>query len=63
VDAGGVGVTVAERGYGGGLANDESRGGALAVVFGVEFVGNVACGGPAPGERSHQNPVRKFEGA
>jgi len=58
VDARGVGVAVAEGGDGGGLANDESRGGALAVVFGVEIVGNVACGGPASGQGRHQNPVR-----
>ena len=42
VDPWSVGITVAERGDGGSLANDQSSGSALAVIFGVEIIGNVA---------------------
>jgi hypothetical protein len=63
VDAGGVGVTVAERGDGRCFADDQSGRGTLAVILGVEIVGDVTGGSPASGQGRHQNPVRKFEGA
>jgi hypothetical protein len=63
VDAGGVRVAVAEGGDGRCFADDQSGRGTLAVILGVEIVGDVTSGSPAPGEGSHQNPVRKFEGA
>jgi hypothetical protein len=42
VDPWSVGIAVAERGDGGSFANDQSSGSALAVIFGVEIIGNVA---------------------
>jgi hypothetical protein len=42
VDPWSVGVAVAERGDGGSFANDQSSGSALAVIFCVEIIRNVA---------------------
>ena len=42
VDSWSVGIAVAERGDGGSFANDQSSGSALAVIFGVEIIRNVA---------------------
>ena len=61
MDAGGVGVTVAEWGDGGCFSNDQSRGGSLAIVFGIQFIRDVACRGSAPGEGSHQDPMGELE--
>ena len=63
VDPWGVGIAVAERGDGGSFANDQSSGSALAVIFGVEIIGNVAWGGSASGEWSHQDPMGKVKGS
>ena len=62
VDSGGVRVAVAERGDGGCLSNDQSRGGSLVIVLGIQFIRDVACRGSAPSEGSHQDPMRKAEG-
>ncbi len=43
VDTWSVGIAIAERGDGGSFGNDQSGGSALAVIFGVEIIGNVAC--------------------
>jgi len=61
VDPWSVGIAVAERGDGGSFANDQSSGSALAVIFGVEIIGNVAWGGSASGEWSHQDPMGKVK--
>jgi len=63
VDAGGVGVAVAERRDRSCFGNDQSGRGSLAIVLGIQFVRDVARGGSAPGERSHQDPVGKVEGS
>jgi hypothetical protein len=42
VDTWSIGIAVAERGHGGSFANDQSSGSALAVIFGVEIIRNVA---------------------
>ena len=63
VDPWSVGIAVAERGDGGSFANDQSSGSALAVIFGVEIIGNVAWGGSASGEWSHQDPMGKVKGS
>jgi hypothetical protein len=62
VDSGGVRVAVAERGDGGCFGNDQSRGGSLAIVLGIQFIRDVACRGSAPGEGSHQNPMGEVKG-
>ena len=61
VDPRSIGIAVAERGDGGSFANDQSSGSALAVIFGVEIIGNVAWGGSASGEWSHQDPMGKVK--
>ena len=63
VDPWSIWITVAERGDGGSFANDQSGGSALAVIFGVEIIGNVAWGGSASGEWSHQDPMGKVKGS
>jgi len=63
VDAWGVGVTVAEGGDGSCFANDQSGGGSLAIVLGIQFIGDVACRGSAPSEGSHQDPMGKVKGS
>ena len=62
VDAGGVGVTVAERRDRGCFADDQSGRGSLAIVLGIQFIGDVACRGSAPSEGSHQNPMGEVKG-
>jgi hypothetical protein len=62
VDAGGVGVAVAERRDRGCFGNDESGRGSLVIVLGIQFVRDVACRGPAPSEGSHQNPMGEVKG-
>jgi hypothetical protein len=42
VDTWSVGIAIAERGDGGSFGNDQSSGSALAVIFCVEIIGNVA---------------------
>jgi len=63
VDSGGFGVAVAERGDGGCFSNDQSRGGSLPIVLGIQFIGDVACRGSAPSEWSHQDPMGKVKGS
>ena len=63
VDPGSVGIAVAERGDGGSFANDQSSGSALAVIFGVEIIGNVTWRGSASGEWGHQDPMGKAKGS
>ena len=63
VDPGSVGIAVAERGDGGSFANDQSSGRALAVIFGVEIIRDVAWGGSASGEWGHQDPMGKVQGS
>jgi len=63
VDTGGVGVTVAEGGDGSCFGNDQTSGGPLAIVLGIQFIRDVACRGSAPGEGSHQDPMGKVQGA
>jgi hypothetical protein len=62
VDAGGVGVTIAEWGDGGCFGNDQPGGGSLVIVVSIQFVRDVACRGSAPGEGSHQNPMGEVKG-
>ena len=62
VDAGGVGVAVAERRDRGCFGNDQTGGGALAIVLGIQFIRDVACRGSAPSEGSHQNPMGEVKG-
>jgi hypothetical protein len=62
VDAGGVGVTIAERRYRGRLGNDQSGGGSLVIVLSIQFVRDVTGRGSAPGEGSHQDPMGKVKG-
>ena len=62
VDAGGVRVAVAERRDGGRFCNDQTGGGALAIVLGIQFIRDVARGGSAPSEGSHQNPMGEVKG-
>jgi hypothetical protein len=63
VDAGGIGVTVAEWGDGGRFGNDQPGRGALAIVLGIQFIWDIACRGPAPGEGSHQDPMGELKGS
>ena len=63
VDPWSVGIAVAERGDGGSFANDQSSGSALAVIFGVEIIRNVAWRGSASGEWGHQDPMGKVKGS
>ena len=63
VDPWSTGIAVAERGDGGSFANDQPSGSALAVIFGVEIIRNVAWGGSASGEWSHQDPMGKVKGS
>ena len=63
VDTWSIGIAVAERGDGGSFANDQSSGSALAVIFGVEIIGNVAWGGSASGKWGHQDPMGKVKGS
>jgi len=63
MDTGGVGVTVAEGGDGSCFGNDQTSGGPLAIVLGIQFIRDVACRGSAPGEGSHQDPMGKVQGA
>ena len=63
MDTWSVGIAVAERGDGGSFANDQSSGSALAVIFGVEIIGNVAWRGSASGEWCHQDPMGKVKGS
>jgi hypothetical protein len=62
MDSGRVGVTIAERRDGGCLADDQSGRGSLAIVIGIQFIGDVACRGSAPGEGSHQDPMGEVKG-
>jgi hypothetical protein len=62
VDAGGVGVAVAERRDRGCFGNDQTGGGALAIVLGIQFIRDVSCRGSAPSEGSHQNPMGEVKG-
>jgi hypothetical protein len=62
VDAGSIGVPVAERRDRGRLGNDQTGGGALAIVLGIQFIRDVACRGSAPSEGSHQDPMGKVKG-
>ena len=62
VDAGGVGVAVAERRDRGRLGNDQSGRCSLAIVLGIQFVRDVTCRGSAPSEGSHQNPMGEVKG-
>jgi len=63
MDSGGVGVTVAERRDGGRFANDQSSGSSLAIVLGIQFIWDVARGGPASGKGSHQDSVGELKRA
>ncbi len=63
VDAGCVGVAVAERRDRSCFGNDQSGRGSLAIVLGIQFVRDIACRGSAPGEGSHQNPMGEVEGS
>jgi hypothetical protein len=62
VDAGSIGVPVAEWGDRGRFADDQSGRGSLAIVLGIQFVRDVACRGSAPSEGSHQNPMGEVKG-
>jgi hypothetical protein len=62
VDAGSIGVPVAEWGDRGRFADDQSGRGSLAIVLGIQFVRDVACRGSAPSEGSHQDPMGKVKG-
>jgi hypothetical protein len=62
MDAGGVGVAVAERRDRSCFGNDQSGRGSLAIVLGIQFVRDVARGGSAPSEGSHQNPMGEVKG-
>ena len=53
VDAGCVGVAVAERRDRGCFGNDQSSRGSLVIVLGIQFIRDVTCRGSAPGEGSH----------
>ena len=63
VDAGGIGVTVAEWGDGSCFPNDQSGGSSLAIVLGIQFIWDVARGGPASGKGSHQDSVVELKRA
>ena len=63
VYTGGVGVTVAEGGDGSCFPNDQSGGSSLAIVLGIQFIWDVARGGPASGKGSHQDSVGELKGA
>jgi hypothetical protein len=63
VDAGGIGVSVAERRDRGCFADDQSGRGSLVIVLGIQFVRDVTYRGSAPGEGSHQNPMGEVKGS
>ena len=63
MDSGRVGVTVAEGGDGSCFGNDQSGRSSLAIVLSIQFIRDVARGGPAPGEGSHQDPVGELKWA
>ena len=59
VDAGGVGVAVAERRDRGRFGNDQSGRSSLAIVLCIQFIRDIACRGSATSEGSHQDPMGK----
>ena len=61
MDAGSIGVTVAAGGDGGGFRDDQTGGGALPVILRIHFGGDVAFGGPAPGEGRHEDAVGQLQ--
>jgi len=63
MDSGRVGVTVAEGGDGSCFGNDQSGRSSLAIVLSIQFIRDVARGGPAPCEGSHQDSVGELKRA
>jgi hypothetical protein len=61
VDARSVRVTVSAGRDRGRLRDDQSRRGALGVIEGIEVVRHMTPGGPASGERRHEDPVWKVK--
>eukprot|EP01022_Parablepharisma_sp_SALTPOND_P021765 TRINITY_DN435_c1_g1_i1.p1 TRINITY_DN435_c1_g1~~TRINITY_DN435_c1_g1_i1.p1 ORF type:complete len:1304 (+),score=494.29 TRINITY_DN435_c1_g1_i1:15351-19262(+) len=63
VDAGGEGIALALRRDLGGLGDDEAGAGALGVVLGSQFAGNVAGLRAAAGQRGHDDTILQLDGA